>query len=71
MAISFDTHRFFNENGIFNYDIKNSTVDEAIIKAAEIIKETIKKENPNACTYEACVFIAQKTADFFKSQQLT
>lgn len=70
MAISFDTHKFFDEKGIFTYGIKNSTVDEAITKAAEVIKETIRKENPNACTYEACVFIAQKTAEFFQSNQL-
>lgn len=66
----FETGMCYNENGVFTYDVKNSMIDEAVIKAAEIIKETIRKENPNACTYDVCTFIAQKTADFFKSQQL-
>lgn len=64
------THNANGSNAYLSYSISNQTVSRAIIAAAEAIKNVIKEENPDACTYDACCFIAKKTADYFGSQQL-
>lgn len=64
------THDADGNESYLSYSISNKTVSRAIIAAAEAIKNIIKEENPEACTYDACHFIAKKAADYFGSQQL-
>lgn len=60
----------FGETLEIVYHLPDKTADKAIRSAVEVIKNVVKEENPELCTYEVCTFIARQVEGAFKHHLL-